>query len=40
MAAEAEQGRREWSREDWIAYADRLLDAARRHATPRLSARS
>ncbi|MDT3316503.1 DUF2264 domain-containing protein [Microbacterium sp. KSW4-11] len=34
MAAEAEQGRREWSREDWIAYADRLLDAARRHATP------
>lgn len=34
MAAEAEQGRREWSREDWVAYADRLLDAARRHATP------
>ena len=34
MAAEAEQGRRAWSREDWVAYADRLLDAARRHATP------
>lgn len=34
MAGDAEPTRRAWSREDWVAYADRLLDAAWRHASP------
>ncbi|MFI8632716.1 DUF2264 domain-containing protein [Microbacterium sp. NPDC077663] len=33
MAADARSERREWSRDDWVAYADRLLDGAQRHAT-------
>jgi hypothetical protein len=34
VASEEDPSRRPWARSDWLRHADRLLDAARRYATP------